>query len=148
MHHTSTHSNAANHIYISLLAKVYYPAHMCRCTHTDSTICLHIGPTAPSLLLKWVTMSFKLISIVFIPLATTHQSLCGQNVTCHIHIPFSNLPCAVSCDGFGCPLSAYLSSFHHLPVHYMFPYTFNFLHYIVSAVFPNCTRRIQYFFSV
>jgi hypothetical protein len=31
-------------------------------------------------------MSFKLISIVFIPLAITHQILCGQNVTHHIHI--------------------------------------------------------------
>jgi hypothetical protein len=26
-------------------------------------------------------MSFKLISIVFIPLAITHQSLCGQNMS-------------------------------------------------------------------
>lgn len=60
---------------------MYYPAHRCRCTHTDSTICLHIRPTAPSLLLKWVTMSFKLISIVLIPLAITHQSLCGQNMS-------------------------------------------------------------------
>lgn len=39
-------------IYISLPAKVYYLAHRCRCTYTYSTICLHIGPTAPSPLLK------------------------------------------------------------------------------------------------
>jgi hypothetical protein len=135
------------YIYIPLLAKVYYPAHRCRCTHTDSTICLHIGPTAPSLP-KWVTMSFKLISILFIPLAITHQSQCGQNMTLVTNIPFSNLPCAVSCDSFGCPLSAYLSSFHPLPVHYMFPYTFNSLHHIVPVVLPICTRRIQHSYSV
>lgn len=105
------------HTYISLLAKVYYPAHRCRCTYTDSTICLHIGPTAPSLL-KWVTMSFKLISIVFIPLAIMRT----EYVSHHIHISFSSLQCAVSCNGFGCPLSACLTSFHptrplHVPSH-------------------------------
>lgn len=68
---------------------MYYPAHRCRCAHTDSTICLHIGPTAPSLLLKWVTMSFKLISIVFIPLTITHQSLCGQNMSLVTYIYLS-----------------------------------------------------------
>ena len=147
----STHSNAANHIhiYISLLAKVYYPARRCRCTQTDSTICLHIGPTAPSLLLKWVTMSFKLISIVFIPLAITHQCLCGQNLSLVIFTYLSQTYCARSVVMvFGCPLSAWLSSFHPLLVHYMFPYTFNSLQYIVSVVFPICTHRIQHSSSV
>ena len=47
-----------------------------------------------------------------------------------------------------CQLSACLSSFHPLPFHYMFSYTFNSLHYIVSAVFPICTRRIEHSCSV
>jgi hypothetical protein len=49
MHHTSTHSNTANHIYIYHYWPSVLPPHRCRCTHSDSTICLHITLTAPSL---------------------------------------------------------------------------------------------------
>lgn len=36
-------------------------------------------------------MSFKLISIVFIPLAITHQSLCGQNMSLVTYINLSRI---------------------------------------------------------
>ena len=91
-------------------------------------------------------MSSKLISIVFIPLAIIHQSLCGQNMSLVTYTYLSQTYRA----RFGCPLSACLSSLHPLPVQYMFLYTFNSysLHYIVFSVFPIWTRRIQHFSSV
>lgn len=69
------------YIYITTGQSVLSRAQVQMHAYTDSTICLYIGPTAPSPLLKWVTMSFKLISIFFILLAITHQSLCGQNIS-------------------------------------------------------------------
>ena len=86
-------------------------------------------------------MSFKLISIVFIPLAITHQCLCGQNMSLVTYIYLSQTYRVRSVVIVLAVRSAYPYSFDPLPVNYMFRYTLNSLHYVVSAVFSVCTQH-------
>jgi len=128
--HINPFQHRQSYISISLLAKVYYPGHRCRCTHTGSTICLHIGPAAPSLLPKWVTMSFKLILSSSPRCHYTSKRLCGQNMTLITYTYLFQTYCAWL-SAFCMPLF-FPPSTHplHVPLH-----TFNSLQYIFLLPF-------------
>jgi hypothetical protein len=134
---TSTHSNTADHIYIYHYWPSVLPPHRCRCTHTDSTICLHIRPTAPSPPPKYVTVSFKHISIVFFPLTITHQAyadrICHYS---HTHT-FLKSTCKRSVVMVLAVCFRRLSSFHPPPVRYSIHFhLFALFFSAVSFLFP------------
>lgn len=135
MHHTSTHSNTANHIYIYHYWPSVLPPHRCRCTHSDSTICLHITLTAPSL----PEVGHSVFYAYFYHHLSSHHctsSLRGRTMSLFTYTYLSQtFVQTVSCDGFGCQLSTSLSTFHPPSIYYMFlVYTFNSSRNFFSAV--------------
>jgi hypothetical protein len=146
MHHSSTQSNTANQSYIYLPAKCTTLSHRCRCTHTDSTICLHIRPTAPSLP-GWVTVSSKHISIVFF---LFHNHTDRLHHTLHIPLPFFHLGAdgRLTVLGYGWVLSACLfrgCSIYQLRVSFT---RFHLFPLRCAALFPTCLRPICHSFPV